>query len=67
MHPISNFYAHLILNLSATFIVFTSRYPIETFVSEPDRSSLIEALTYHPRGGEKIGIGVKAIKVNYLF
>ncbi|KAJ3680051.1 hypothetical protein LUZ60_016329 [Juncus effusus] len=36
---------------------------IETCVNEADRKSLIEALTYHPRGAEKIGIGVKQIKI----
>lgn len=34
-------------------------------MSAPDRSSLIEALFYHPRRDEKSGVGVKAIKVDY--
>jgi hypothetical protein len=30
---------------------------------EPDKSKLIEALKFHPRGAEKIGVGVREIKV----
>jgi hypothetical protein len=30
---------------------------------EPDKSQLIEALKFHPRGAEKIGVGVREIKV----
>lgn len=66
MHPIGTFLLVSHIKLSAICVIFTSRYPIEACVSERDRLSLIEALTYHPRGGEKIGIGVKAIKVNLV-
>jgi len=30
---------------------------------EPDKSLLVEALKFHPKGAEKIGVGVKEIKV----
>jgi len=30
---------------------------------ESDKSKLIEALKFHPRGAEKIGVGVREIKV----
>jgi DNA-directed RNA polymerase IV subunit 1 len=30
---------------------------------EPYKSQLVEALKFHPKGAEKIGVGVKEIKV----
>ncbi|WVZ86784.1 hypothetical protein U9M48_033517, partial [Paspalum notatum var. saurae] len=38
-------------------------YPLNGYVMEPDKSKLIEALRFHPRGGEKIGVGVREIKI----
>ncbi|KAF3340174.1 DNA-directed RNA polymerase IV subunit 1 [Carex littledalei] len=52
-----------ILDMHASLQNILHQYPIETCVSATDRLSLIEALLYHPRRYEKIGIGVKAIKV----
>ncbi|XP_062184129.1 DNA-directed RNA polymerase IV subunit 1 isoform X2 [Phragmites australis] len=38
-------------------------YPLNGQVVEPDKAHLIEALKFHPRGDEKIGVGVREIKV----
>ncbi|XP_066348973.1 DNA-directed RNA polymerase IV subunit 1-like isoform X2 [Miscanthus floridulus] len=38
-------------------------YPLNGYVMEPDKSQLIEALKFHPRGAEKIGVGVREIKI----
>ncbi|KAJ1272495.1 hypothetical protein BS78_06G206000 [Paspalum vaginatum] len=38
-------------------------YPLNGYVMEPDKSKLIEALRFHPRGVEKIGVGVREIKI----
>ncbi|KAJ4746772.1 DNA-directed RNA polymerase subunit [Rhynchospora pubera] len=61
-HPSIGLWAN-ILDMHASLQKILYRYPIGTCVSEPDRLCLIEALTYHPRGVQKRGIGVKAIKI----
>ncbi|KAL6882669.1 hypothetical protein ACP4OV_011359 [Aristida adscensionis] len=38
-------------------------YPLNGFVMETDKSHLIEALKFHPKGDEKIGAGVREIKI----
>ncbi|XP_020394615.1 DNA dependent RNA polymerase D largest subunit isoform X2 [Zea mays] len=38
-------------------------YPLNGYVAEPDKSQLIEALKFHSRGAEKIGVGVREIKI----
>jgi len=38
-------------------------YPLNGYVMEPDKSLLVEALKFHPKGAEKIGVGVKEIKI----
>ncbi|CAD6262634.1 unnamed protein product [Miscanthus lutarioriparius] len=38
-------------------------YPLNGYVMMPDKSQLIEALKFHPRGAEKIGVGVREIKI----
>lgn len=38
-------------------------YPLNEYVMEPDKSRLIEALKFHPRGYEKIGAGIRYIKI----
>lgn len=38
-------------------------YPLNEYVMEPDKSLLIEALKFHPRGYEKIGAGIRYIKI----
>ncbi|KAF8702518.1 hypothetical protein HU200_032899 [Digitaria exilis] len=38
-------------------------YPLNGYVTDPDKSQLIEALKFHPKGTEKIGVGVREIKV----
>ncbi|XP_078176886.1 nuclear RNA polymerase D1A isoform X3 [Carex rostrata] len=56
-----------ILDMHASLKNILHKYPIETCVSAPDRSSLIEALFYHPRRDEKSGVGVKAIKIGLSY
>ncbi|XP_039826362.1 DNA-directed RNA polymerase IV subunit 1-like isoform X4 [Panicum virgatum] len=38
-------------------------YPLNGYVMEPDKSLLVKALKFHPKGAEKIGVGVKEIKI----
>ncbi|XP_025823410.1 DNA-directed RNA polymerase IV subunit 1 isoform X4 [Panicum hallii] len=38
-------------------------YPLNGYVMEPYKSQLVEALKFHPKGAEKIGVGVKEIKI----
>uniref|UniRef100_A0A0Q3PPN4 DNA-directed RNA polymerase n=1 Tax=Setaria italica TaxID=4555 RepID=A0A0Q3PPN4_SETIT len=38
-------------------------YPLNGFVKETDKSQLVEALKFHPNGAQKIGVGVREIKI----
>ncbi|XP_021290967.1 DNA-directed RNA polymerase IV subunit 1 isoform X2 [Herrania umbratica] len=41
------------------------KYPIDHWLSEADRNTLMMALYFHPRRDEKIGSGAQEIKVGY--
>ncbi|TVU16080.1 hypothetical protein EJB05_39628, partial [Eragrostis curvula] len=38
-------------------------YPLNGFVVEPGKSRLMEALKFHPRADEKIGVGIREFKI----
>uniref|UniRef100_A0ACD5TL06 Uncharacterized protein n=1 Tax=Avena sativa TaxID=4498 RepID=A0ACD5TL06_AVESA len=40
-------------------------YKLNEYVTEVDKSSVIEALRFHPRGHEKIGAGISDIKIGH--
>ncbi|XP_074583265.1 DNA-directed RNA polymerase IV subunit 1 isoform X1 [Curcuma longa] len=41
------------------------KYPNDGYLDEKDKSSLMEALKYHPKSAEKIGSGIREIKVGH--
>ncbi|KAG6495185.1 hypothetical protein ZIOFF_042977 [Zingiber officinale] len=41
------------------------KYPIDGYLDEKDKSSLMEALQYHPKSAEKIGSGIREIKMYF--
>ncbi|XP_044436912.1 protein DCL homolog, chloroplastic-like [Triticum aestivum] len=40
-------------------------YQLNAYVVELDKSRVIEALRFHPRGHEKIGAGIRDIKIGH--
>ncbi|KAM0862546.1 hypothetical protein ACQ4PT_045198 [Festuca glaucescens] len=41
------------------------KYKLNEYVTELDKSDVIEALRFHPRGHEKIGAGIRDIKIGH--
>lgn len=57
-----NFILQMIISLRH---MLHNKYSINTHLGEEDEKRVMEALHYHPRSVEKIGSGVKNIKVDY--
>ncbi|XP_073001683.1 DNA-directed RNA polymerase IV subunit 1 isoform X2 [Typha latifolia] len=54
-----------IVDMSTTLRKILHEYPFDGYISETDKSSIIEALAYHPKRDEKVGTGVQQIKIGH--
>uniref|UniRef100_A0A0E0KU59 Uncharacterized protein n=1 Tax=Oryza punctata TaxID=4537 RepID=A0A0E0KU59_ORYPU len=53
--------AHLLAKYATG--IYNPLYTLNEVVTEQDKSCLIEALKFHPRGYDKIGVGIREIKI----
>lgn len=51
-----------------SFLLFVQccRYDIDANLNEEDKAVVMAALYFHPRKSEKVGTGIKDIKVKYI-
>ncbi|XP_020084500.1 DNA-directed RNA polymerase IV subunit 1 isoform X1 [Ananas comosus] len=54
-----------IVDMCTSLRAMLHEYPYDGIVGEKDKSSLMEALKYHPKRDEKIGVGVQDIKIGH--
>ncbi|KAI3925704.1 hypothetical protein MKX01_003263 [Papaver californicum] len=54
-----------ILDMVSSLQNILYKYPIGHSLNEDEKSTLISALRFHPRGNEKLGSGLREIKVGY--
>ncbi|CAL5015352.1 unnamed protein product [Urochloa decumbens] len=52
-----------IIDMRTSLQKILREYPLNGRVMDPDKSQLVEALKFHPKGAEKIGVGVREIKI----
>ncbi|CAL5069467.1 unnamed protein product [Urochloa decumbens] len=52
-----------IIDMRTSLQKILREYPLNGCVMYPDKSQLVEALKFHPKGAEKIGVGVREIKI----
>ncbi|URE25020.1 DNA-directed RNA polymerase [Musa troglodytarum] len=54
-----------VVDMCSSLRTILYKYPIDGFLDEKDKSSLIEALNYHPKRAAKVGSGIQKIKVGH--
>ncbi|CAO2043399.1 unnamed protein product [Urochloa humidicola] len=52
-----------IIDMRTSLQKILREYPLNGSVMDSDKSQLIEALKFHPKGAEKMGVGVREIKI----